>query len=62
MERPASSLFVIQLLWLTTTYSTSLFTALTIVDGNSCDIGPSGDGKAVCDDNKDVLKYLNKFC
>ena len=46
---------------LTITSLTSLFATLIAVDGTSRDSGPLGDGKAICGDDEDALKYLNKF-
>lgn len=50
-----------QLSWLAITFLTSLFAALIGADGTFSDSGPPGNGKATCDDNDDVLKYLKTF-
>ena len=42
------------LLQLTITFLTSLFAALTAVNGILHDIRLSGDGKATCGDNEDI--------
>ena len=43
------------------TSSTSLFVALIAVDDTSRNSGPLGDGKAICGDDEDALKYLNTW-
>ena len=49
------------LLQLAITSLTSLFAALIAVDGTLHGSGPSGHSKTTCGNNKDALKYLNKF-